>query len=75
MTPNSICSRGSQIFFTSTHLFGKLTYPPTRGCGYFTVNRTEELCTVDFPTVRFFPILVSFLSFSDLKKIFKRKNF
>ena len=24
------------------------------GCGYFTVNRTEELRTIDFPTVRFF---------------------
>jgi len=33
----------------------------------------EEFCTVDFPTVRFFPILVSFLSFSDFKKFFKKK--
>jgi len=28
---------------------------------------------VDFPTIRFFPILVSFLSFSDFKKFFQRK--
>ena len=50
------------------------SYVPN-GCGYFTVNRTEELRMVDFPTVRFFPILVSFLSFSDFKKFFREKNF
>jgi len=44
------------------------------GCGYFTVNRTEELRAVDFPTVRFFPILISFLSFFYLKNIFQEKK-
>ena len=39
------------------------------GCGYFTVNRTE-----DFPTVRLFLILVSFLLFSDFKKKKLRKK-
>ena len=30
---------------------------------------------VDFPTIRFFPILVSFLSFSDFKKFFQENFF
>ena len=30
------------------------------GCGYFTVDRREELRVVDFPTVSFFPFFSKF---------------
>ena len=46
----------------------------TRGCGYFTVNRTEELRTVDFPTVRFFSYFSKFFVVFWFQEIFSEKK-
>ena len=46
------------------------------GCGYFTVNRTELLRTVDFPTVGFFSYFSKFFVVFLFQEIFsEKKNF
>ena len=53
-----------------------LAYGSTvEGCGYFTVNRTEELRAVDFPTVSYFFLFSKFFVVFWFQEIFSRKKF